>query len=346
MLALRRKIGNVVIKIDKAPTNSIKENLLEVKDLRIWYPIRKFLSIVGYVKAVDGVSFVVKRGEIFGVVGESGCGKTTLGKGILRLLKPTGGHIYFEGKDIVHIKGKALKWYRRVTGIVQQDPYGAMPPFMSVKTILEEPLRIHGVPKEERKKRVIKALEEVKLTPPEDFLNKYPHMLSGGQLQRVAIARAFILKPKLVVADEPVSMLDASVRVETLMLFKELQKKHKVSVIYITHDFSTAKYFSDRISVMYAGHIVEIGPAREVINRPKHPYTAHLIKVIPDPNPENRFTFKETLPGEPPSLANPPPGCRLSPRCPYVMDICTRKEPPMIKILQNHYVKCWLYAHR
>jgi len=336
----------MVIKISKALINTDKENLLEVKDLRIWYPIRKFLSIVGYVKAVDGVSFIVKRGEIFGIVGESGCGKTTLGKGILRLLKPTSGYIYFEGRDVVHIKGKALKWYRRVTGIVQQDPYGAMPPFMSIKTILEEPLKIHGVPKEERFERVVKALEEVKLTPPEDFLNKYPHMLSGGQLQRVAIARAFILRPKLVVADEPVSMLDASVRVETLILFKELQKKHKVSVIYITHDFSTAKYFSDRISVMYAGHIVELGPARKIISDPKHPYTSHLIKVIPDPDPKNRFVFKETLPGEPPSLANPPPGCRLSPRCPYVMNICKEKEPPMIRISQEHYVKCWLYARK
>jgi len=320
--------------------------LLAVKDLRIWYPIRKFLSIVGYVKAVDGVTFEIRKGEIFGIVGESGCGKTTLGKGILRLLEPTSGHIYFESKDITHIKGRSLKWYRRVTGIVQQDPYGAMPPFMSIKTILEEPLKIHGVPKKERLERVISALEDVRLTPPEDFLNKYPHMLSGGQLQRVAIARAFILKPKLVVADEPVSMLDASVRVETLTLFKDLQRKYGVSIVYITHDFSTAKYFSDRIAVMYAGHMVELGAARDVIYKPQHPYTKHLIKVIPDPDPQNRFVFKETLPGEPPSLANPPPGCRLAPRCPYVIDICKQKEPPMVEVASEHYVKCWLYARK
>ncbi|MET1160379.1 MAG: ABC transporter ATP-binding protein [Thermoprotei archaeon] len=330
----------------KVPEERSEEPLLVVKDLRIWYPIRKFLSIIGYVKAVDGVSFEVKRGEIFGVVGESGCGKTTLGKGILRLVEPTSGHIYFEGQDITHIKGKKLKWYRRVTGIVQQDPYGAMPPFMTIKTILEEPLKIHGVPKKERMERILQALEEVKLTPPEDYINKYPHMLSGGQLQRVAIARAFILRPKLVVADEPVSMLDASVRVETLTLFKELQRKYRISVIYITHDFSTAKYFSDRIAVMYAGHIVELGPARDVIYKPKHPYAQHLIKVIPDPDPQNRFVFKETLPGEPPSLVNPPPGCRLAPRCPHVMDICKTKEPPMVEVEPNHYVKCWLYVKR
>ncbi len=322
------------------------EPLLVVSNLKIWYPIRKFLSIVGYVKAVDGVSFSVKRGEIFSIVGESGCGKTTLGKGILRLVEPTHGKIFFEGRDITHIRGKELREYRRMTGMVQQDPYGAMPPFMSIKTILEEPLRIHKVPKEERNEKVIKALEEVKLVPPEDFLNKYPHMLSGGQLQRVAIARAFILDPKLVVADEPVSMLDASVRVETLLLFKELQKKHGVSVIYITHDFSTTKYFSDRVGVMYAGHLVEVGQAKEVINNPKHPYTSHLIKVIPDPDPQNRFVLKKTLPGEPPSLVNPPKGCRLWPRCPYAMDICKRKEPPFIEVSPNHFVKCWLYVHK
>jgi len=322
------------------------KSLLVVSDLKIWYPIRKFLSIVGYVKAVDGVSFSVKRGEIFSIVGESGCGKTTLGKGILRLVEPTHGKIFFEGKDVTHIKGKKLREYRRMTGIVQQDPYGAMPPFMSIKTILEEPLRIHKVPKEERNEKIIKALEEVKLVPPEDFLNKYPHMLSGGQLQRVAIARAFILDPKLVVADEPVSMLDASVRVETLLLFKDLQKKHGVSVIYITHDFSTTKYFSNRVGVMYAGHLVEVGLAKEVINNPKHPYTSHLIKVIPDPDPQNRFVLKKTLPGEPPSLVNPPKGCRLWPRCPYAMDICKQKEPPFIEVSPNHFVKCWLYARK
>ncbi len=320
--------------------------LLAIKDLKVWYPVRKLLTITGYVKAVDGVSVAVRRGEIYAIVGESGCGKTTLGKAILRLVRLTSGEILYENANITKLSERRLKWYRRETGMVQQDPYGAVPSFMSVKKILEEPLIIHRYNEKPRLERVIEALEDVRLTPPEDFINKYPHMLSGGQLQRVAIARALILRPKLVVADEPVSMLDASVRIETLTLFKDLQRKYNLSIVYITHDFSTAKYFSDRIAVMYAGQIVEVGPALDIIARPKHPYTTALINVIPDPDPSNRFRVRETLRGEPPNLMRPPSGCRLHPRCPHVMEVCKTQEPPMTKITSEHYVKCWLYASK
>jgi peptide/nickel transport system ATP-binding protein len=321
------------------------EPILVVKDLRVWYPIRRLLSIIGYVRAVDNVSFSAPRGKILAIVGESGCGKTTLARAVLGLVPVHSGSIVFEGRDIVKLPKTIIrKWYTSQVGLVQQDPYGAMPPFMSIKTILEEPMKIHGVPRQERTKRVYEALTEVGLTPPEDFIFKYPHMLSGGQLQRVAIARALILRPKLVLADEPVSMLDASVRIEILTLFKELKEKYNLTVLYITHDFATAKHFSDNIMVMYAGQIVEIGGSKEVIAKPKHPYTEALLSILPDPDPNNRFTMKKTLPGEPPSLIRPPPGCRLWPRCPYVMDKCKREEPPLIEITEERRVKCWLYA--
>ena len=327
-----------------------RDYILVVKDLKIYHPIRKLLSVVAYVRAVDGVSFEVPRGRITAVVGESGCGKTTLARAIVGVLRATSGSIIFVDEesgpvDITKLPRSAVrKWYTKRIGLVQQDPYAAMPPFMTVKTILEEPMRIHKVPKEERSKRIYDLLMEVGLTPPEDFINKHPHMLSGGQLQRVAIARALILRPHLVLADEPVSMLDASVRIEILTMFKELIKKYKSSVIYITHDFATAKYFSDTIMVMYAGQIVEIGGAREIIHSPKHPYTESLINVLPDPDPNNRFTLKKTLPGEPPSLINPPKGCRLWPRCPYVMEKCKIEEPPLKDIGGQRKVKCWLYV--
>ncbi|MGC8983221.1 MAG: ABC transporter ATP-binding protein [Desulfurococcaceae archaeon] len=324
---------------------SEQPDLLVVKDLRVWHPIRKFFTVVGYVRAVDGVSLSVKRGEIAAIVGESGCGKTTLARAIMGLIPAYSGSILFEGVDITKLpKSTIRKWYSAQVGLVQQDPYGAMPPFMTIKRIIEEPMIIHKVPKEEREKRVRQLLEETGLTPPEDFLYKYPHMLSGGQLQRVAIARALALRPKLVVADEPVSMLDASVRIEILTMFRGLQEKYKASVLYITHDFATAKHFSDRILVMYAGQIVETGPSRDVINKPKHPYTEALMNVLPDPDPSNRFTIKKTLPGEPPNLIKPPPGCRLHPRCPYAMEKCKREEPPLIELQDGRQVKCWLYA--
>ncbi len=322
------------------------EALLRVENLSKWFEIRRgLLAPPLMLRAVDGVSFELAKGEAVSLVGESGSGKTTLGKTVLRLYEPTGGRIVFKGRDVTKLDGEKLLWYRRETGLVQQDPYGAMPSFMTVYRILEEPLIVHRIgTKEERREMVFKALEEVRLTPVEDFAFKYPHMLSGGQLQRVAIARALILKPSLVVADEPVSMLDASVRVEILTLMRELQERLGISFIYITHDLSTTRYFSERIFIMYAGHVVEKAPSKELVREPLHPYSQALINAIPDPDPENRKRLRNVPPGEPPSLINPPPGCRFHPRCPYAMDVCREREPPEVEVKSGHAVKCWLYA--
>ena len=321
--------------------------LLSVKDLCKWFELRKgIFGKAGYVKAVDGVSFDLKIGEAISLVGESGSGKTTLGKTILRLYKPTSGKIIFNDRDITNPGSKHLMWYRRETGLVQQDPFGALPPFMNIRRILEEPLIIHKIKdSSERVERIHKALEEVRLLPIEDFINKYPHMLSGGQQQRVVIARAILLNPKLLIADEPVSMLDASVRIEILTLSKELQEKHDLTVIYITHDLSTTRYFSEWIYIMYAGKIVEKAKTKELLKNSFHPYTKALLKATPDPDSENRFVLRDVPPGEPPNLINPPKGCRFHPRCIYVKKgLCNEKEPPEIEIEKDHFVKCWLYA--
>ena len=322
------------------------EVLLRVENLSKWFEIRRgLLAPPLTLKAVDGVSFQLEKGEAISLVGESGSGKTTLGKTLLRLYEPTSGKIVFKGRDVTKLEDEDLLWYKRETGLVQQDPYGAMPSFMTIYRILEEPLIIHKVgTKEERSERIFKALEEVRLTPVEDFAFKYPHMLSGGQLQRVAIARALILRPSFVVADEPVSMLDASVRVEILTLMRELQEKLGISFVYITHDLSTTRYFSERIFIMYAGHLIEQAPSKELVREPLHPYSQALINAIPDPDPENRKRLRQVPPGEPPSLINPPLGCRFHPRCPYAMDVCRKQEPPEVEVRSGHVVKCWLYA--
>lgn len=321
--------------------------VLEVKNLKKWFEVRKGLFAPAmWLKAVDGVTFEIKPGEAVSLVGESGSGKTTLGKTILRLYEPTDGQIIFKGRDVTHINSKQdLMWYRRETALVQQDPFGAMPSFMTIYRILEEPLIVHKIrSKDERRERIYKALEEVRLTPVEDFAPKYPHMLSGGQLQRVAIARALILRPSLVIADEPVSMLDASVRIEILTLLREMQEKRNISFIYITHDLSTTRYFSEWIYIMYAGHIVERAPTKQLLKNPLHPYTKALLEAIPDPDPENRKRYREVPPGEPPSLINPPPGCRYAPRCPFATERCKKEEPPEVEVEKNHFVKCWLYV--
>jgi peptide/nickel transport system ATP-binding protein len=318
--------------------------LLEVQDLRTWFPVKRGLfGPVKYVKAVDGVSFTLEKGEVLAVIGESGSGKTTLGRTVLKLVKPTSGRIVFEGKDITNTPDSELKWYRFSTAMVFQDPFSSLNPYHTVQYILEEPLVIRGVPPKERVELVIKALEEVRLVPPEDFLKKYPHMLSGGQRQRVGIARAFITRPKFVVADEPVSMLDVSIRAEILSLMRSLQFKYDITMMYITHDIATAKYIADKILVMYAGKMVEYGPFRDVIENPLHPYTQALIEALPDPDPANRFKIRKVPPGEPPSLLNPPSGCRFHPRCPYaIKGKCEKEEPPLKELRRGHYVACWL----
>jgi len=324
----------------------MNNELLRVEDLKVWFDIKKgIFSKPLYVKAVDGVNFTLNTGESISLVGESGSGKTTLGKTILRLYKPTGGKIIFDGKDISDSDPRDIRWYRKETGLVQQDPFGALPPHFTIYRILEEPLIIHNIGnKSERKDMIYQALKEVRLTPVEDFAPKYPHMLSGGQMQRVVIARALIMKPKLVVADEPVSMLDASVRVEILELLKSMQDRHKTSLIYITHDLATVRMFTHWIFIMYAGEIVERAVTQELLSNPLHPYTNALLNAIPEPDPENRNILKEVPPGEPPDLVNPPPGCRFAPRCSQAKDICTRERPKEMEVRDKHWVRCWLYG--
>ena len=327
----------------KAPERDV---LLSVQDLKVWFELRKFgFGISGYVHAVDGVSFDLHYGETIAIVGESGCGKTTLMKSILALYPPTEGEIFFEGMRLSELKGSEMRKFRSNIGYVQQDPYGALPPFMNVQTILEEPMIINGIKdKEERRARIYRSMEEVKMSPPEDFLEKFPHMLSGGQQQRIVLARAMELEPKLIVADEPVSMLDASVRVEILRLMQSLQQRHNLAVIYITHDLSTVRYFSERVFVMYAGQAVEKTLIDKIVHDPLHPYSAALMEATSDPDADNATRFRDVPPGEPPSLVQPPSGCRFHPRCPRKIDgLCEVEVPPHFTPKPNQMVACWLY---
>ncbi len=323
-----------------------RQPLLSIQELRVWFELRRFgFGHAGYVHAVDGVSFNLDNGEAVAVVGESGCGKSSLMKTILGINKPTKGDVVFQGHKLTEMNGPKLRWYRSQVGYVQQDPYGALPPFMSVQQILEEPLIINGVKdKNTRLERIHKVLEEVKMTPVDEFLPKFPHMISGGQQQRVVIARAMILEPKLLVADEPVSMLDASVRVEILKLLRGLQERHDLAVIYITHDLSTVRYFSEYIFVMYAGQIIEKARVDDLLGNPRHPYTHALLAATSDPDAKNAEVFKEVPPGEPPSLVKPPAGCRFHPRCPHIIKgECDVNEPPEFEPSPQHYTSCWLY---
>jgi peptide/nickel transport system ATP-binding protein len=334
------------VQVEKKPKSTGDNVFLSIKDLHVWFELRKWgFRHAGYVRAVDGVNFDLRKDETIAIVGESGCGKTSLMRTILRLNRPTKGEVVFEGTVINNLKADDIKEYRSQVGYVQQDPYGAMPPFMNVQTILEEPLKINGVKDPvERLQRVTKVLEEVKMSPAAEFLPKFPHQLSGGQQQRIVIARAMIMNPKLLVADEPVSMLDASVRVEILKLLRGLQKKHNLGVIYITHDLSTVRYFSERIFVMYAAQLVEKGSVQQVIQDPKHPYTFALLQGTSDPDANNAYIQKEVPPGEPPSLVNPPTGCRFHPRCPKIIKgLCDVEVPTEFEPEAGHFVSCWLY---
>jgi peptide/nickel transport system ATP-binding protein len=320
--------------------------LLEVKDLRTWFELRRWVfARAGYVKAVDGVSFDLPRGEALALVGESGSGKTSLARTVLGLYKPTGGEVVFEGMPLSRLNRRQMRAYRSDLGYVQQDPYGALPPFLSLRSILAEPLRIHRVrDKKEQDQRIEEVLGEVKLTPVSDFIQKFPHMLSGGQQQRAVIARAMILRPKLIAADEPVSMLDASVRIEILKLLRRIQEAHNLAVIYITHDLSTVRYFSERIFIMYAARTVEKAPVDSLLENHFHPYTQALLTAIPDPDPKNAETFRDIPAGEPPSLVNPPVGCRFHPRCAHAIEgLCEVEQPPTFVPKPDHFVECWLY---
>lgn len=322
----------------------MSRTIMKLEDIKTYYYLRKGLFKTLVVKAVDGVSLEFRAGETTAIVGESGCGKSTLGRTSLKLVEPTSGRIIFEGKDITNYKGD-LRWFRKKAQIIFQDPFQALNPYHSVYRILSEPLEIFGERKREViEEKIVNVLEEVKMHPPEEFLTKYPHMLSGGQRQRICIARALLLDPIYLVADEPVSMIDASSRAEILTLFRNIQKSRDLAIMYITHDIATTKYFSDWIAIMYAGKIIEYGLTREVLKKPLHPYTQALIEAVPDPDPENRFKIRPVVPGEPPNPINPPPGCRFHVRCPKRLDPCGKEEPSLKEVEKNHCVACFLFT--
>ena len=321
------------------------EKVLEIKHLKKYFPIKGLLSTKGFVKAVDDISFDIYKGETFGLVGESGCGKTTTGRAILRLIEPSGGEILFKGKDVMKLKGNELKWFRRKAQIMFQDPYSSLNPRQTVFQIIMEPVKFHGIEVDNPEEFVINLLESVGLN--ETHLYRYPHEFSGGQKQRISLARILALKPEFIVLDEPTSALDVSVQANILNILKDLQEEYGFAYLFISHDLAVVKYMSHRMGVMYLGKLAELGSSESIFENPLHPYTQMLLTSIPVPDPETAKELKakrKIVKGEPPSPINPPSGCRFHPRCPYAKDICREKEPPMVEVDKNHYVACWLYA--
>ena len=318
---------------------SVLTKILKIEHLKKYYIKKKiFSSDSSIVKATDDISFSINRGEVFVLAGESGSGKSTIAKLILKSISADEGKIIFEDQEIDEQK-KNLKKIRMNCQMIHQDPYDSINPRMKVKDIILEPLEIHNVGnKEERHRRLLEVLKEVKLEPVEEIIKKYPHMLSGGQRQRVVLARALALKPKIILADEPVSMLDVSIRAEMLELMKQLQEKYQISFIYITHDLATAKYFGQRIAILYLGKIVETGPINQVLENPKHPYTQALIDAISEPDPENIHKVREIRIKES-DIENIVKGCRFKSRCPYAISQCDI-EPNLERVENEHFSAC------
>ena len=316
--------------------------LLEVEHLAVHFPVKKGLLVdraVAHVRAVDDVSFTLREGETLGLVGESGCGKTTLARSLLRLLAPTSGTIRFRGDDISHTSERHLRSFRREVQMVFQDPQASLNPRKRVGQIVGGGLRLSGVPPRDRETRVRQLLAQVGLNP--EHINRFPHEFSGGQRQRVGVARALSVDPRLIVLDEPVSALDVSIQAQVINLLDDLQDDLGLSYVFVAHDLSVVRHVSDRIAVMYLGKLVELSPAEELYSRPVHPYTAALLSAIPIPDPERtRSRHRLSVSGEPPNPLDPPPGCRFHTRCPRATEVCQNTEPPLTAYAGGHLAAC------
>ena len=317
--------------------------LLDVEDVKIYYPVAgKKFGTMDYVKAVDGVSFEVRRGEVFGIVGESGCGKSTLGRGICKLEQPTSGKIILDGEDISSYNDKQMRPVRKKVQMVFQDPYASLNPRMSIFDIVAEPLVIHSLAqdKKEMEEKVLDLLRKVGL---DDYhANRYPHEFSGGQRQRIGIARALAVQPSLIIADEPVSALDVSIQAQVLNLMNQLKKEFNLTYIFVAHDLSVVEHISDRVGVMYLGNFVEVGNKESLYQAPLHPYTQALLSAVPVPDPTAKKD-RIILEGNIPSPLNPPKGCKFHTRCPKCMDCCKEEAPKKYQVSEDHYVYCHLY---
>ncbi len=319
--------------------------LVDIDQVQVHFTVRKGLFGTQIVKAVDGVSLTIDAGEVVAVVGESGSGKSTLGRAALGLIQPTAGRVTIGGQTLASLSKVQRKALRRRAQVMFQDPFATIDPYMTIYESVAEPLVIHAIgDAAERRERVYQALRDVRLTPEVEIGDRYPHMHTGGQRQRAGIARALVLRPDLILADEPVSMVDASSRAELLYLLRDLRERFSITFLYITHDIATARHFAQRIVVMYLGRIVESGTAAAIIDNPLHPYTQALIAAVPEPNPANRLQPRAVLPGEPPDPSHAPSGCSFHPRCPaYMQGKCEAAAPTLVEVEPKHWVSCFLF---